>query len=93
MSDNWSFIDSKPFLTTTEKTIGETDSPEYGETGWQTAISYNEAIIEVTFFPESNGVRVSGSDGLTESVGKEGAVLGVALIKLLRSGANCFNEV
>lgn len=93
MSDNWSFIEGESFLTTTERIISETDSPEYGETGWQTNITYNGNVVAITWFNDTNGVRVEGGDGLTEKNGKKIAVLGVALIKLLRSGANCLVEL
>jgi hypothetical protein len=92
MSDNWSFREDEPFLEEDAKVTGEDEDHSY-KAGWKTNITYNGNVVAITWFNDTNSVRVVGGNGLTEKNGKKIAVLGVALIKLLRSGENCLVEL
>lgn len=89
MTKAWEFRDNWPYL----KRVPDDLSDAEDANGYQTSIIYDGQPINVTWFPERKGVSISGNADVDERVGKDAAVFGVVLIKLMRSGANCLNEL
>jgi hypothetical protein len=74
---------------------GSSDGPDDWETGWRTHLIYDGTPCEITWFPERMGLQITteGSDELGEARSNEVAVFGLTLIKLMRSGADCMQEI
>lgn len=86
MSKNWQFRENKPFLK-------EVPDKQSDGIAYQTSIIYDGEPIDVTWFPERTGVQISGGSGVDERVGRDAAIFGIVLIKLMLSGENCFKEL
>lgn len=89
MSKTWQFRESEPYLEEVPDELADTEDA----TAYKTNIIYDGEPISVTWFPERMGVEISGGADLDEKVGKDAAIFGTVLIKLLKSGANCFKEL
>lgn len=97
MSKQWQFREDEPFIEKTSRPWMQTveSGAEDYEEGWRTYIIYDGTPAEVTWFPERMGVQIEspGTSELGEKKGHEVALLGLTLIKLIRSGAHCVKEI
>lgn len=94
MSKTWQFREDEPFLERTSEPWAREPGYDHEE-GWQTHLVYDGTPVTVTWFPERMGLRLEspGTDELGEQKGQEVAVFGLTLIKLMRSGAHCVQEI
>lgn len=63
------------------------------ETSYSVRFEYDGQSTSVTYFPDREGVKLTAGDSPGYEEGKERAVLGLVLIKLLRSGEMVMKEL
>ena len=96
MTKTWQFRDDKPFLKKVQDPyMPDEKDPDKWEKGWRTHLVYDGLPVEVTWFPERMGAQISSAttEDIVEQAGREIALFGVILIKLMLSGADCIQEI
>ena len=86
MSNTWSFRENGPY-------INQVYDKQSDGTGYKTGIIYDSNPITVTWYPERMGLQVSGGSNLGEKTGRDAAMFGLILIKLILSGDDCMIEI
>jgi hypothetical protein len=89
MNEEWEFRNKGPHL----RVIPDDYSDDDTATGYRTSIVYEDRPIDVTWYPDRRGVEIKAPTGVDEMVGREAAILGTVLIKMMMSGENLFREV